>query len=131
MIRTARKKVEGLSTEGRQLEIRPTAFKRNGHGKVRGRIEEKLLATKVETLDQLLVTLFRLTASVVEELAALGYHLKETTTGRNVFLVPAEVIGEVQNAHAQKGNLIVRTSSVGRMDLEVRGIDGAYAHVFV
>ncbi len=125
------KKVEGPSTEGWQLEIQPTAFKRNGHGKVRGRIEGKWLATKVETLDQLLVALFGFTASVVEELTALGNHLKETTAGRNVFLIPTEVIGEVQNAHTQQGNLIVRTAGVGFMDLEVRGIDGAFAHVFV
>ena len=76
MVRTARKKVEGPSTEGWQFEIQPTAFKRNGHGNIRGRIEGKWLATKVEALDQLLVALFRLTACVVEELAALGDHLE-------------------------------------------------------
>jgi hypothetical protein len=44
MVRTARKKVEGLPTEDRQLDIQPTAFKRNGHGVFRGRIEGKLVS---------------------------------------------------------------------------------------
>ena len=92
---------------------------------------ENLLATKVETLNHLLVALFRLTPSVVEELTALGNHLEKTTAGRNVFLVSTEVLSEVQNTHAQEGYLIVRTTGVSWMDLEVRGIDGAFAHVFV
>lgn len=81
MVRTARKKVEGLPTEDRQLDIRPTAFKRNGHGNVRGRIEGKGLATKVEALDQLLVALFGFAPGVIEKLAALGDELEKPAAG--------------------------------------------------
>jgi len=56
------------------------------------------LATKLQRLQEAIVTLLVRALRVIEQLPALSHQHQETTTGRNVLLVDGQMIGQMVDA---------------------------------
>jgi hypothetical protein len=70
------------------------------------------LATKAETTDQFTVALDIVVLHVVKEATPTSDELQEPTTGVVITLVDLEVLGEMDDALAQNGDLHLRRTGV-------------------
>lgn len=86
------------------------------------------LAAQTKAFDGLLVTLGSGIFEVIQQAAAQGHQLEQTTAGREVLLVAAEVLGEMIDALAEKRDLIIRTAGVTGVQLVLGRIDGIWCH---
>ncbi len=87
----------------------------------------------VELVDERAVTLDVDALQVVELATTLADELEQTTTGVVVFLVRLEVLGELRDAFAQKGDLNfgrTRVAFFGAVFLDDRGFMNGMEHVF-
>ena len=82
---------------------------------------KKLSAANAEPLDQRLVARLVGTREIIEELAALGHELEQSTPGMVVLDVGLEVLGEVGDALGQDSDLDLRRTGIaglGRIILD-------------
>ena len=86
------------------------------------------LAAETEALDGLLIAFRGGILEVIKETAAQRHQLQQTAAGGEIFLVGAEVRGEVQNALAQKRDLVISTARVAGVQLILCRIDIVIAH---
>jgi len=71
------------------------------------------LPAQAEACDEVLVTRRILSLQIIEQLASLIDHAKQTTAGVMVFLVIGEMGSELIDTRRQKSNLNLRRASVG------------------
>jgi hypothetical protein len=70
------------------------------------------LLTKIELFDDALVSIGSGSFEVIEQLSTAGHHLQQSASGRVIFQMALEVVGQLINPLRQKRYLHIRTPCI-------------------
>ena len=101
----------------------PHLAKQKGHSENHRGLSQIGLLTQIERFQDRLITVFRLTLEVVEELSAARHEAEKSATGGKIFLVILHVIREMLDPLGHEGDLEVGASGVIVTLLEVSKVD--------
>ena len=82
------------------------------------------LAAETEALDELMVFFLATGFDVVEQLAAAGDEFEKSAARREILGVEIQVVGEVEDALGEQGDLVWRAAGVSFVKLIFLGVDG-------
>ena len=87
------------------------------------------LPSQAKCRDCLLVALSRVAFEKIKQLASAGHQREQSTPGREVLLVDEHVVGQMEDSRGEKSRLVVCTSCILVVELEVLRFDCFFTHI--